>query len=72
MELILSKTAPTLTVESYKLQYVKYGLGGGYGGGFGFTIKLEVVLNIETGTWNDLGSQKLSNFRELINLFYNM
>ena len=31
-----------------------------------------MVFNIENGTWNDLGSQKLSNFRELSNFLYKL
>ena len=67
VELMISKTPPILLVESSKLKYVKYGFGDAYGGGFRGTIEGEAVLDIETGTWNDIGSQKSSNFRELIN-----
>ena len=44
------KTAPILLVEYSKLQYVKYGFGDASGGGFGITIEVEAVLDIETGT----------------------
>ena len=63
VELMSSKTAPILQVECSKLQYDKYGFGDASDGGFGVTIKGEVVLDTETGSWNSLGSQKLSDFR---------
>ena len=50
VELIRSKTPPILLVESSQLQYVKYGFGYASGRGFGVTIEVEAVLDIETGT----------------------
>ena len=66
------KTAPILLVEYFKLQYVKYGFGDASGGGFGITIEVEAVLDIETGTCFALGSQNSSNFRGLSNFMYKL
>ena len=56
-----SEIDPTLLVESSMLHYVKYGFGDASSGGFGVTIEGEALLDIETGTWNDLGSHNSSN-----------
>ena len=69
---MIIKTAPILLVDSSKLQYIKYGFGDASGGRFGVTIKVRAVLDIETGTWNALGSHKSSNFRELSNFVYKL
>ena len=66
VDLMSIKIDQILLVDSSKLQYFKYGLGDAYGGVFGVTTKGESVLDIETGTWNALGSQQFSNFREII------
>ena len=58
---MISKTPPILLVDSSKLHYVKYGFGDASSGGFGVTIEGEALLDIETGTWNDLGSHNSSN-----------
>ena len=68
VEIMSIETAPIMLVESSKFQYIKYGFVDTSGGGFGVTIEVEAVLDIETGTCNTLGSQKLSNFRSLSNL----
>ena len=70
MDPISRKTPPILILESSNLQYVKYGFGDAFGGGFGVTIEGEAVLDIETGNWNGLCSHKSSNFRRLSNSVY--
>ena len=66
VELISSETYPILLVQSSKLQYVKSGFGGVSNGGFGVSIKGEVVLDIVTGTCNALGIQKYTNLENLV------
>ena len=67
-----TKTAPTLLVEYFKVQCIKYVFEYASGGRFGVTIEGEAVLDIETDTRNALGSNKLSNFRELSNFVYDL
>ena len=72
VELMSTKTAPTLLVEYFKVQCIKYVFEYASGGRFGVTIEGEAVLDIETDTRNALGSQKYSNFRELSNFLYKL
>ena len=66
------KTSPILLVQYSNLQNVKYGFGDASSGVFGATIKVESVLDIETGTWISLGSQNSPNFIKLSNFMYKL
>ena len=68
IELTEDADAPILVVQSKKLYIVKYGFGDASGGGFGSSIQGPDGLEVTMGTWNERGSNKSSNFRELGNL----
>ena len=72
VKLMISETYPILLVQSSKLQYIKCSFGDASVRGFGITIEGEAISDIETGTWNTLGSQRSYNFREISNFVYKL
>ena len=66
-ELTKMDKPPVVIKQSNKIFVVKYGFGDASGGGFGSTIQDKSGLKIMSGTWNESGSKKSSNFRELSN-----
>ena len=63
-----SETAPIVVVRSKQIYLVRYEFGDASGGGFGSSITSPTGIRIHMGTWNERGSEKSSNFRELGNL----
>ena len=62
-----SKIAPVIIVRSKKMLVVLYGFGDASEGGFGSSFTVADGIDVQTGTWNEEGSDKSSNFRELGN-----
>ena len=62
-----SKIAPVVIVRSKRMFVVLYGFGDASGGGFGSSFTAADGIDVQTGTWNEEGSDKSSNFRELGN-----
>jgi len=67
LEITKSEKPPVVIVNSPKLYIVKYGFGDASGGGFGTTMEEDGKIQVLAGTWNEEGSKKSSNFRELSN-----
>ena len=60
-------TAPVVVVRSKRILLVRYGFGDASGGGFGSSLTSRIGIKVQIGTWNEQGSNKSSNFRELGN-----
>ena len=58
---------PIVIKNTPKLYIARYGFGDASGGGFGTTLEEEGNIKVYAGTWNEKGSSKSSNFRELSN-----
>lgn len=68
-ELTDGSSAPVVVVSSNRIYIVRYGFGDASGGGFGSSMVDSVRgLEIQIGTWNEKGTDKSSNFRELGNI----
>jgi hypothetical protein len=65
--LVSSSTPPVLITQTKRIYIARYGFGDASGGGFGSSIEFDGKIEIMMGTWNDEGSKKSSNFRELAN-----
>ena len=60
--------APVVLVHTSKIYMARYGFGDASGSGFGSSIETPDGMEVRYGTWNEKGSAKSSNFRELGNL----
>ena len=60
-------------VKLKHIYFVRYGFGDYSGGGFGsYLEESKFGLEIHLGTWNEQGSEKLSNFRDIGNFVITM
>ena len=67
MEMTKAEKPPVIVINTPKLYIAKYGFGDASGGGFGTTLEEDGKIEVLAGTWNEKGSKKSSNFRELSN-----
>jgi hypothetical protein len=67
-----SATPPIVIKQSKRIYIVKYGFGDASGGGFGSSIQTDQDVDVMIGTWNEVGSNNSSNFRELANFVTRM
>ena len=67
MEMTKAEKPPVIVINTPKLYIAKYGFGDASGGGFGTILEEDGKIEVLAGTWNEKGSKKSSNFRELSN-----